>query len=134
LGKAGQGLTFKEEPPGNRFISLVELQAVRDRDEFTLKRVADAKNSLHDIEQTHIMVFAYTCLLAANICLVGSDSNLSVSQSLNAFLLNKYSTWSYIIYYIFWGFFVISILFTIAGLDPREQKIYVPQDQGRDRR
>ena len=82
-----------------KYLSDAEYRAIRDRDEFTLKRIDKSKSEFTFRKHILDLVFSFTCLLAINIWVVGSDNNQTINRKLNILFLNNYEGWGYIAHY-----------------------------------
>ena len=121
---------YKGESPDNRYISIVELQAVRERDEFTLKRVANAREIHARINNLMNLEFAWACLLAINLFLVGENGSLSISRQLTYFICEGYSlNTEHISCIIYWLFIGLIFLAAVYALKPEvDIVIYAPRE------
>ncbi len=125
---------FKEDPIDIKFLSVANSRAIRDKDEFTLKRIDKVNKEFTSKNQMLDLIFSFTCLLVINILIIGSDNNPTISQKLNVFLYNNYEGWGYIAYYAYWITVSLFFLVSIMGLSPWEsyrgfQKIHIPQNR-----
>src|SRR5205807_2109252 len=87
-----------------------------ERDEFTYKRVYEVKEHYRAYKEVLNLVFSFACLLIADIWLVGSDNNLSITQKLNEVLLKNHFGWGLVAYYVYWSVVIIIILFSDINL------------------
>jgi hypothetical protein len=120
---------YKGESPDNRFLRIVELQAIRERDEFTLKRVDDARTASRERNEMTDMFFTWVCLLAINLWMVGSDDNPSISRQLSIFLCEENdSDIGYIICAAYWVFICLLFIMLLLVFKPEiDVMIYAPR-------
>ena len=117
---------YKEGSLDNQYVDIVELRSIRERDEFTLKRVGEVRKRINTHNEMLDLMFAFTCLLVANIWIVGSDKNISINQKLNEVLIKNYFGWSLITYYVYWSVVIIFIVLSVIGLKPDSEMMYAP--------
>jgi hypothetical protein len=115
-------------PDGFRNISSVKFQAIRKRDEFTLKRAEQQEDAYFKMEQFDGEIFTFVCLLCINVWVVGSPANPTISQYLINFLEeNTGSLLGNVLYIAFYAIIFLFIWIAVQGLIPNKKEMYAPR-------
>ena len=112
-----------------KYAPLVENKAILDRDEFDLKLVSEHNDIQRRIEGNLELGFAVATLLIFNFWILGEAGSPTVSQILITALSEPMGTAKKLIFYLFYGVFIIGISVVLfVSLNPvRNQKMYLPK-------
>jgi hypothetical protein len=115
-------------PPGFRNITSVKFEAIRNHDEFSLKRAEQQERARFRIEQFFDEIFTFVCLFCINLWLVGSPVHPTISQYLIYFLEdNTGSLLGNALYIVFYAIVCLFVWIAVQGLIPQHEDMYAPR-------
>lgn len=108
---------------------LIERQALIDRNDFDLDRVAKYNEDQQRMEGNLDLGFAVAILLACNFWVFGDASSHTISQLLASTFYQPMGLWKALIFYLLYSIFVVGIFVALLmSLNPvRDEKIYLPK-------